>query len=1704
MPSEMVGSVTTGIDLNETKAVESINRLKSAVKDSTREWQINEAQAKSAGDAVGASKTRYEGLSEAIEKQKSYIANLSEGMKTINRDTEAGERAYQKYNGQLTTAERSLASMTGQLNRAKAAYEYQLTGIGELNKALEANDKLMKSQISLHEQTNNKLGAAKAAVSGLNTSYEKQTEIYKAQVSELKRLESVQGTSSEALVKQKTRVNEAGVALSGYRTKLNEAKVSLAEIKPFGTSGSALTGSLNTVYSATEKTTNAMSKGFEKVKTGATTAAIGLGVLTVAAVKGAEKASELQNQYKTTFNLLVTGGEQAKEAQENVNKMQEAGTELSVKYGKSQKEIAEGYQELVKRGYTSAQALGALPTMLQASVASGDEFTDVVHNSTAALESFGKRSEDVAGMTKNTKEVVNEMAYAADMTATDFQSMGVAMEYVGASAHQSKLSLSETAAAIGILSNNGLEADKAGTGLRKVIVSLQSPSDTAAGALEKIGLSTKDFVAQNGNMKSMTEIFGLLNKHTEKLSSFERGQIFHALFGTTGQQAGAILASSIDKTKEVTMTLGDLTDKVKKSTEGQGYVVNLANKNMASAKNELKQFEQAGEAVLIMIGQRMLPTMSEAATSMVKAFNSKEGQAGLQAIADGIGIVMDDSVKFVEYLGTHRKEVEVFGATLAGIWGVKKAGDLLVTVQKISGALGAIKTRSLFKDSGALSLGSSIESGGKVAGTTIASSMEGAGTIVAEKIAASMEGASFVTKGSSLGSNISNVASTTEKEAQAIENTASVVGKGGTVAGEVEEVAATTSKFGKITGTLGKFAAGATKLLGIAGLIAQVGSSVYSEATSKKESTHTKTVGIGGTLSGAAGGAAIGAGVGSVVPIIGTGVGALIGAGIGAAVGSPIAKSIEKALTPDKYKTESYSKAGKITTNEDKNYSKSYNQFIDKINKNSNVDVSNSSDLKKAESETSKAYANMGKSVDKFYKNSQNSSKKSLDTLVKNGVMTQKQADDTLKKEQANDDKSKKSQKNTLADMQKMQNKYYSDVSKENNSFSKAQQSAEQKHAKAIAEIKAKYSGKGQEKQLNDALKKENDRFRSEEEKNSKSHYKNLSKLKSSYVSDMQKQEDKMNEKVTVATKIAQNKQLDLLTDVKNKKGTLNTKELRETIEKAQDERDAVVSKAKDQHKQVVKAANDKYKETVAAADKERATNSSFSKAQYDEVIKHAKKQRDDSITAADEQQKKTTKAAEDTYKDTTKFASDKADANIKNAAYEHKQTVSEYAQGLTDTRDGINTFVDAINGVLNFLHKGWGKIPRMGAHAKGTKGLSQDEVALVGEEGFELAHHPQKGIYAVGADGPEIKHLKAGTSILPHEMSKEFLAMTANLPAHANGVEGFLSDAYKSVKSTVSGGINWAEKEFKDVESLVSKGASSAINEVYKTIGLNGISDNYSIEKMALGTGENAKDNFIKYAEGFFKKAKSDAGGSKGSPSGSGVQRWAGQVKQALAANGLSTSQDMIDRVLRQIATESSGNEKAVQGAIGDINNITGDLAKGLMQTISATFNAYKFPGHGDIFNGYDNLLAALNYAKSRYGPSLSFLGNGHGYENGGIISSHGLYEIAEGNRPEMVIPLSAEKNSRANQLLLEANQRINGKNGNLQTASDSDIRLTQAVNLLSQMLGATKEQTTALKNQPVPIIDENSLFKGAAATISKTQTAYQNSSNRRRGIIN
>nr|WP_235187801.1 phage tail tape measure protein [Lactococcus lactis] len=498
------------------------------------------------------------------------------------------------------------------------------------------------------------------------------------------------------------------------------------------------------------------------------------------------------------------------------------------------------------------------------------------------------------------------MAYAADMTATDFQSMGVAMEYVGASAHQSKLSLSETASAIGILSNNGLEADKAGTGLRKVIVSLQAPGKAAAEALSEIGLSTKDFVDQNGNMKSMTEIFGLLNQHTEKLSSFQQGQIFHSLFGTTGQQAGAILSENVKQ-------LGELDDKVKKSADGQGYVVNLANKNMQSTQNELKQFKAAGEAVLIMIGQRFLPVLSDAATSMAKAFNSKEGKQGLEEIASWIAKIFQGIVDTVKFIGTHKDEVLTFGKIFAGIWATKKIGDVIVWLEKLKKSL--LEIQAIDALSGGL----------------------GTGGIK-----------------SSIGKGVAAEA----------ETVASTVTKGG-VAAEGEALVA--------SGGLSKATSLIPRLLGIIGSVG--GSTVLSGGINagaellSKDNTAQKTGGVAGSLGGAAAGAAIGS---LIAPGIGTAIGAAIGGMGGKNLGKKLGNLINDGLKESSLKSEKLPVIKfdpKAPTKDMKGFSKDYQDFLDKIKKSATIDIVDEKSLEKAKKATADAYTKMSKDIDKFYQN---------------------------------------------------------------------------------------------------------------------------------------------------------------------------------------------------------------------------------------------------------------------------------------------------------------------------------------------------------------------------------------------------------------------------------------------------------------------------------------------------------------------------------------------------------------------------------------------------------------------------------------------------------------------------------------------------------------------------------------------------------------
>ena len=96
-------------------------------------------------------------------------------------------------------------------------------------------------------------------------------------------------------------------------------------------------------------------------------------------------------------------------------------------------------------------------------------------------------------------------------------------------------------------------------------------------------------------------------------------------------------------------------------------------------------------------------------------------------------------------------------------------------------------------------------------------------------------------------------------------------------------------------------------------------------------------------------------------------------------------------------------------------------------------------------------------------------------------------------------------------------------------------------------------------------------------------------------------------------------------------------------------------------------------------------------------------------------------------------------------------------------------------------------------------------------------------------------------------------------------------------------------------------------------------------------------------------------------------VQSWINQAFKVLEADGVPASELNEAGVLMIIEHESSGNPNAINN--WDSNAKAGDPSRGLMQVIGTTFSAYQLPGHGNIYNPVDNIIAGVRYALSRYG---------------------------------------------------------------------------------------------------------------------------------------
>jgi hypothetical protein len=96
-------------------------------------------------------------------------------------------------------------------------------------------------------------------------------------------------------------------------------------------------------------------------------------------------------------------------------------------------------------------------------------------------------------------------------------------------------------------------------------------------------------------------------------------------------------------------------------------------------------------------------------------------------------------------------------------------------------------------------------------------------------------------------------------------------------------------------------------------------------------------------------------------------------------------------------------------------------------------------------------------------------------------------------------------------------------------------------------------------------------------------------------------------------------------------------------------------------------------------------------------------------------------------------------------------------------------------------------------------------------------------------------------------------------------------------------------------------------------------------------------------------------------------LQGWICQAVQVLQQHGTPSSAVSASAAYIVVQHESNGNPRAYNG--WDSNAAAGHPSEGIAQVIGPTFQAYALPGHSDIWNPVDNMIAAFRYAISRYG---------------------------------------------------------------------------------------------------------------------------------------
>ena len=277
-------------------------------------------------------------------------------------------------------------------------------------------------------------------------------------------------------------------------------------------------------------------KGVTTVAAGTVTAIGGLGA---AATKVGMSFESAMSQCAATMGLTA---EEIANGSESFEMLEKAAKDAGATTQFSASQSAEALNFLALAGYDAEKAVQTLPTVLNLAAAGGMELGEASDMVTDAMSALG----DKAGTAES---FVDKLAKTSQKSNTSVAQLGQAILTVGGTAKVLSGGVDEMNTVLGILADNGIKGAEGGTALRNMILSLTAPTDTAAEAIESLGLKVLD---ANGNMRPMNDIFNDLNGTLSTMTQGEQTQVLNKIFNKVDlKSVNALLANSGERFDEL-------------------------------------------------------------------------------------------------------------------------------------------------------------------------------------------------------------------------------------------------------------------------------------------------------------------------------------------------------------------------------------------------------------------------------------------------------------------------------------------------------------------------------------------------------------------------------------------------------------------------------------------------------------------------------------------------------------------------------------------------------------------------------------------------------------------------------------------------------------------------------------------------------------------------------------------------------------------------------------------------------------------------------------------------------------------------------------------------------------------------------------------------------------------------------------------------